>query len=266
MAITAAGWCDIVKKAIQIFSIFVFAAALAGFVWFLIPAWWHALNFAGRLGIAVCLLLMAGALFFRRILSASRSSKTARRFFIAALIIFCAGASWSFAMTCFIVSQKAQKPPESAPAIVLGSMVNGTTPSADLQARIGKASVYLKSHPGAKCIASGGQGPGENISEADAIKNALISDGIAPSRIITEGLSRTTFENLQNTGNILSKHGFGRRAAIVTDEYHEFRACSIARSLHIEPYAVPAETPWYIVSSCWAREVLALTNYFLFIG
>ena len=46
-------------------------------------------------------------------------------------------------------------------------MVNGRVPSDSLERRIRKAEQYLKSHPMTKVIVSGGQGKGEDITEAE---------------------------------------------------------------------------------------------------
>ena len=73
-------------------------------------------------------------------------------------------------------------PPEEplGTVVVLGSKVNGTVPSADLQARIDRAAEYLLEHPSLSVVASGGQGAGENISEAAAIRDGLIAQGVDP--------------------------------------------------------------------------------------
>ncbi len=254
------------KKGAFPFRPVIFLTAAAGFVWFLIPIGWHVLNIGNGSGLAVCLAVMALALFWGKIRKAGKRSKAVRRFFTAVVALFCAGAAWSAAMTACMLSAAAAAPPEDATVVILGSMVNGTSPSADLWWRIGTASAYLKAHPRTECIASGGKGPGENVTEASAVKKALVADGVGPSRILTEETSRSTRENLANSVKIAKANGLGSKFAIVTDDYHEFRACSLARKAGAEPYAVPSKTPWFILSSCWAREVLALTKYLVFPG
>ena len=54
--------------------------------------------------------------------------------------------------------------------IILGAHVNGRVPSDSLERRIRKAEQYLKSHPMTKVIVSGGQGKGEDITEAEAME------------------------------------------------------------------------------------------------
>lgn len=249
------------KKYERVFRVAVFLIAAAGFIWFLIPLLWQVVNIGNGGGLAVCLLLLIGSLFFGKIRAACQNSKALRRVFLTVGILFCLGALWSLAMTCCMFSETAAKPPEDATAVVLGSLVDGTEPSADLRGRIDCAAVYLKEHPSAKCIASGGRGHREAVTEASAIKKALVSSGIDPQRILLEESSVNTKENLRRSLAIMKQNGISAPLAIITDDYHEFRACSIARSLGVNAYAVPARTPWFIFSSCWSREVLALTKY-----
>lgn len=66
-----------------------------------------------------------------------------------------------------------------------------------LQARIDKAiKIYHKSKTSPKLVPSGGKGMDEKVSEAEAIKNYLIAQGIPEKDIIIENRSTTTYENL----------------------------------------------------------------------
>ena len=58
--------------------------------------------------------------------------------------------------------------------IVLGSRLNGNTPSQLLKYRLDAAFTYHQSFPKAMIIVSGGKGNGEYISEANAMKEYLI--------------------------------------------------------------------------------------------
>ena len=59
-----------------------------------------------------------------------------------------------------------------------------------------KQTEYLKSHEKTIAIVSGGQGKGEDISEALAMKQGLIKQNIAEDRIIMEDKSTSTDENI----------------------------------------------------------------------
>src|SRR3954447_5666678 len=68
--------------------------------------------------------------------------------------------------------------------IILGARVKGEVPSLSLQYRIDAAASYMKSNEDTIAIASGGQGHGEDITEAEAIKRGLLEHGIKGNRIL----------------------------------------------------------------------------------
>lgn len=145
--------------------------------------------------------------------------------------------------------------PEADYLIVLGAKVNGTTPSHAMEDRLNAALHYLNDYPDAVVIVSGGQGDDEGVSEADAMAVWLRSKGIADERILLEDRSGTTRENLENSFDIIRSHG-GDPAdgvAIVTSEYHLYRARQIAAALGARPIGVAAET------SIFAMRI----NYFI---
>ncbi len=80
--------------------------------------------------------------------------------------------------------------PAESTVIVLGCQVRGTEPSLTLQRRVDAAADYLRAHPQARCVASGGQSDDEEISEAECIRAALIAAqtgaSILPAAIITK--------------------------------------------------------------------------------
>lgn len=221
------------------------------------------LNIGNLFGIAVCLVILVCVLFSGRIQAACGKYRAVRKMKTAVLVLFCAGLLWAAVLTGLMVSGATSAPPETATVLVLGSKVSGDVPSADLRVRIEAAADYLNRTPGAVCIACGGQGPGENRTEAEVIREELVSRGIDSSRIFMEKHSTSTRENINNALSVIDQSGFSRELAIVTDEYHEYRARSIARECGVSAWAVPANTPWYIFSACWARELLALSAFLL---
>lgn len=252
----------------QILKIGIMILAAAGLVWFVGPIYWNVKNIGNIMGIAVCASVFFIAVFSEMISRKSKSSKPFRVFCRTVFILFCIGVLWAAVLTgCMIYGANAlavgAQAPQDATVVVLGSKVSGTVPSADLMARINAAGVYLKANAQARCIVSGGQGVGELVSEASVMHDYLVKDGIDASRIIMEDQSKTTLENLENSLVVIKKNGLSRNLAIVTDEYHEFRAGKIAQKLGATPYAVSAQTPWYIFSACYGRELLALTKLLL---
>jgi uncharacterized SAM-binding protein YcdF (DUF218 family) len=248
------------RNAVRIVLLILSAAGIA---WFVAPVHWNVFNIGNKFGAAVCLCILLAALFFPRLYLAAQHSSAARFVARTALVLFFVGVAWCAVLSFLMFSVNRVSPPKDATVVVLGSKVSGTVPSADLRVRIETAAVYLKARPEVKCVASGGQGAGESVSEAVAIRDGLAAEGIDSSRVLLEDKSTDTKQNFANSLQIINQKGLSRVLAVVTDDYHEYRACSIARKAGATPYAVPAKTPPYIFSACWSRELLALTAYLI---
>lgn len=145
--------------------------------------------------------------------------------------------------------------------IILGARVKGTTPSLSLQYRIDAAAEYLKENEHTIAIASGGQGTGEDISEAEAIKTELIKHGISEARILLENQSTSTNENIQFSKRLISDDM--KTGLLVTNDYHVFRATMIANDYGLNLEGIPAKTPTIAIPKSYIREYMALTKYYL---
>ncbi|HPU64061.1 MAG TPA: YdcF family protein, partial [Mobilitalea sp.] len=84
--------------------------------------------------------------------------------------------------------------PDAEYLIVLGARIRGTKITRSLYMRLKTAEVYLKDNQKTLVIVSGGQGPGEDISEAEVMKKFLLENGIEEKRILTEDKSKNTLE------------------------------------------------------------------------
>ena len=147
--------------------------------------------------------------------------------------------------------------------IVLGAKVNGTRPSLALRCRIDRAYEYLSENPDTIAILSGGQGRGEDISEAEAMRRALVERGIAEERLILEDRSTSTEENLKFSYSLLPD--VNRTVGIVTNNFHVFRALSVARNHHEHQAklttGVSAPYPNVLILHYMVREFLSITLY-----
>lgn len=145
--------------------------------------------------------------------------------------------------------------------IILGARVKGNVPSLSLQNRIDTAADFMKKNNNSIAIASGGQGPGEEISEAEAIKNGLLEHGISESRILIEDKSTNTVENIGFSKKLIPKHL--NSGMLVSNDYHLYRAKSIAKDQGLDLAGLPAKTPAVAVPKSYLREYLAITKYHL---
>lgn len=154
--------------------------------------------------------------------------------------------------------------------IVLGAGVNGETPSLTLRTRIDAAAAYLEEHPDVPVVLSGGQGPGEAITEAECMRRALVRRGVDESWLYPEERSTSTQENLRYSRAILEELGVdpARRVAIVTSDFHLCRARLMWGG---DTAAVPAHLPSTLYFQCltvnyFIREAFGLAAYFVYGG
>ena len=148
--------------------------------------------------------------------------------------------------------------------IVLGAGVNGTQPSLILSERISRAEIYLRENPEAIAILSGGKGSGEHISEAQCMFNSLTAKGIDPDRLWLEDRSTSTRENLRFSMELIESKTGSRpaRAAIISNEFHLYRAGLFAREQELEMAGVPARTTWFSLrANYFLREIVAVWYY-----
>lgn len=146
--------------------------------------------------------------------------------------------------------------------VILGAGLRGEIPSLSLHTRLMKGLEYLNQQPELKVIVSGGQGPGETITEAEAMKRFLVKKGIHEDRIIKEDQSTSTVENLLYSKEKLD-NGEGKRVMIVTSDFHIFRSKYLAKKVGFEPYGIPAKTPFYLWMDYSVREYFAILKSFI---
>jgi uncharacterized SAM-binding protein YcdF (DUF218 family) len=146
--------------------------------------------------------------------------------------------------------------------VILGCQVNGSLASLPLLRRGYNAVNYLKRHEDVKAVITGGQGPGENITEAEAMRRLLTENGIGEERILIEDKSRSTIENLKFSHelyNLLDKN-----IVIVTSDYHMFRSLSIAKKLGYKNVAgISARSQLSVLPAYLLREYAAVMYYVL---
>lgn len=148
--------------------------------------------------------------------------------------------------------------------VVHGAGLSGTKPTPLLAGRLDKG-VELWERGGRRglIVASGGQGPDEQISEAQAMRDYLVDErGVPADVIIQEDRSTTTMENLRNSKAIMdARSGAGAyRAAVVTSDYHVFRTAEYAHKIGLTADGVGSKTARYFWPTAFIREFVAVSN------
>lgn len=191
----------------------------------------------------------------------SGTSKVTRavRYAYRAIFVLCLSA-FIFVEAHVVQAMNADAKENLEYVIVLGAGLKGTVPTNPLRVRIDRAYEYMCENKDTILIASGGQGFGEDISEAQCIASILESRGIDASRIILEDKSTSTEENLKNTLEVIgdSKASVG----IITNGFHEYRANLIAEDVGFENIAsVPAVTLFPVGIHYTVREFFGVVQY-----
>ncbi|BFK70514.1 YdcF family protein [Faecalibacillus intestinalis] len=154
-------------------------------------------------------------------------------------------------------------PQEETTVVVLGCRVKNKKPSLALKERLDKTYQYLNENPKLQCILSGGQGANEEISEAKCMYQYLASKGIDPHRLYQEDKSTSTRENILFSYQLIKKENLPKAITIITNEFHEYRAQTIARRLNIKSYAISAHTAWWLFPTYFVREIFGIVYEFI---
>lgn len=180
---------------------------------------------------------------------------------IIASILLGAGVAALLLIEIPIVRSASQKPePDANYIVVLGAAVYGENPSITLQHRLEGAARYLEANPRTKAVVSGGQGKGEDISEAECMRRYLVEHGIDQDRILLEDRSTSTKENLAFSKAVIEADGGSvDRVVIVSSAYHLYRAKRIASDLGVTAAGAAGSDgyPIYMLGM-YLREALAV--------
>ena len=130
--------------------------------------------------------------------------------------------------------------------LILGCRVKGDTPDEMLRLRAKAAAKFLNEHKNVRAICCGGiVHEDQTKSEAQAIKEILLQNGIESERIFLEDKSQTTFENFVNAKKIIDSLKPEKEPVIafISSEFHLMRASVIASLVGVKASSIPAPSP-----------------------
>ena len=162
--------------------------------------------------------------------------------------------------------------------IVLGAKVRGSEVSNSLKKRLDRALHYAENNPNTVLVLSGGQGAGEDISEARAMYDYLQYNGIPESQLLLEEQSVNTVQNIVYSKKVIDyqekykamaakeslmdsyrERSDSVKIAVLTSNYHVFRAKSIAKKqgiYNVSGIAAPGDP--VLAIHMWVREGFAV--------
>lgn len=177
---------------------------------------------------------------------------------IAFVTLVAIGAIVFISMECLIVSKMNSKSEKDVDyVIVLGAQVRGERVTKSLAKRLDAAYDYLVENENTKVVCTGGQGNGENVSEAFAEKRYLMEKGITEDRIIMEDKSTSTYENLKFSLEIIENKDAD--IAIVTNNFHVYRAVMLGEHVGFKNLSgIAGKSDNRLLLNYMVREGLAL--------
>jgi len=195
----------------------------------------------------------------------SRLAKTLRRGFIICLAI---GILCFSILQGLIISGSHSDDADVDCIIILGAGLRNGYPSLVLSTRLNAALDYLKGRGDIPVIVSGGLGRGESVTEAEAMYRYLKARGVDERLIWKEDASTNTQENLAFSRAIMEEMGLdvgNIKVAVVTNEFHLYRAKLIAEKAGLNAFGIAADTPCAQLHILYSfREAFSLSNEILF--
>jgi len=228
-------------------------------------------------------ILLAAALMFRFLLKGYAYTAYTLTFFAVlivlhhfldrklwrlVLILVCIGFIYFIIVEIPIIKNaRTDEDAERDYLIVLGAAVHGDTPSLSLIHRMQGVLDYMEEYPECTAIVSGGQGKGENMTEAQCMFDWLTAHGIAPERIIMEDKATSTKENLEFSFEIIRSLGDEPegKVAVLSSPYHLFRAKQMSRMLGVEAAGVAGHWDYPVLTvNYFIREAFGVTHLWVF--
>ena len=143
--------------------------------------------------------------------------------------------------------------------IVLGAQIKGTKVTNSLRERLDTAYDYIILNPETKIIVSGGQGDGEDIAEASAMKEYLAERGIESSKIMMENRSFNTNENMKYSVAFIDDKNAS--VGIVSSNFHIYRSIKLAKAqglTNVSGIASPCDSILFL--NYIVRESIGITK------
>lgn len=153
---------------------------------------------------------------------------------------------------------------QSDAVIVLGAGLMQDQISATLRYRLDRTLSYHKKYPDVPIIVTGGQGKDESRSEAEAMKEYLIANGVDETLIYMEDKATNTYENFLYSDALLKQQNIPvETVTVITNRFHMFRSIYIGKQFHYEITALAADDYLPLAPQTYVREFFAVIKAFL---
>ncbi|WP_181592546.1 DUF92 domain-containing protein [Paenibacillus sp. YN15] len=179
------------------------------------------------------------------------------------------GLACAVLLAAIWITGRTQEPVKSDYLLILGARVKGETVTLSLKSRLDRGVEYMNRYPEAKAVLSGGQGPGEEMTEAETMRRYMVGRGIAENRLILEQYSTDTYENMWFSKEVLNEQGVDLNAVsvtVITNDFHMLRAKMLAKRAGFKVTGYSSRTPEFTVPKAYTRELAAFVKSYIFDG
>lgn len=160
----------------------------------------------------------------------------------------------------YLVTEEAAQKLDADCILVLGAGLKPDgTPNHMLRDRLDEGIELYREGAAPKILLSGDNGQ-EEYDEVNAMKDYVLKEGIPSEDIFMDHAGFSTYESMYRARDIF----LVKKAIIVTQKYHQYRALYTARGLGLESWGVVSEPRTYAGQSYRdLREILARDKDFL---
>jgi uncharacterized SAM-binding protein YcdF (DUF218 family) len=149
-------------------------------------------------------------------------------------------ACWALTLAAIAVYGRREEARQADVIVVLGAAQYNGHPSPVLQARLEHAVDLYRRGLASTLIVTGGQAPGDTVSEAVVSRRWAAKAGV-PARAILTTSGMTTRESMQDVSRLMKQRGM-REAILVSDPFHMLRLKLLAREMGLRGLTSPTRT------------------------
>ena len=150
-------------------------------------------------------------------------------------------ACWALVLAAIAFYGRRDEARNADAIVVLGAAQYNGHPSPVLEARLDHAIDLYRRGMAKTLIMTGGQAPGDTVSEAVVGRRYAVRAGVPRGAILVETTGMTTRESMAAVGRLMHDRRM-TTAVLVSDPFHMLRLKLLARQVEVKGYTSPTHT------------------------
>ena len=171
-------------------------------------------------------------------------------------------ACWALSIASIHLWGRRNEARKSDAIVVLGAAQYDGRPSPVLKARLDHAISLYERGVAPMLIMTGGQAPGDTVSEAVVGRRYAVRAGVPPAAILTENTGMTTLESMRAVSRLMRSNEM-ESAVLVSDPFHMLRLKLLAKRMGFRGYTSPTRTSPISASRTEERKHLVRESFSL---